>query len=82
MINREKRNQNIIKILLKTVINQERESDENDAKEILPFIDFANALELIEESQCEKMFEDLGNMIEKDIDLDVAVEQFVVAYNI
>lgn len=82
MLTRELKNRKIIKVLLKTIIKQEREADKNDSKEILSFNDFANALELTKESQCEKMYEDLGNMIENNIDLDWAVEQFFVTYNI
>lgn len=76
------KNRNIIKLLLKTIIKQEREANEENTKEILPFSEFANALGLREEKQCEKMYEDLGNMIEKNIDLDVAINDFILAYNI
>ncbi|MCI8548388.1 MAG: hypothetical protein HFJ38_05815 [Bacilli bacterium] len=82
MVCNQLKNRYIIKLLLKTIIKQEREVIEDDEKEILPFLDFANALGLVKESQCEKMYEDLGNMIEKNIDLDVAIDKFISAYNI
>lgn len=82
MVTRELKKRAIIKVLLKTIIQQERKADENNTTEILSFNDLANALGLTKESQCEKMYEDLGNMIENDINLDWALEQFFVAYNI
>lgn len=82
METRELKNKKIIKLLLKAIIKQERKADENNTLEILPFNDLANALELTKESQCEKMYEDLGNMIENNIDLDFALDKFLITYNI
>lgn len=82
MVTRELKNRNIIKVLLKAIIKQERDADESNTKEILSFNDLANALGLTRESQCEKMYEDLGNIIEGNIDLDIAVDNFILAYNI
>lgn len=82
MENQYLKHKNIIKVLLKTVIDQEKKADEKNSTEILSFTDFSNALGLTEERKCEKLFEDLGNMIEENIDLDTAIEQFIVEYNI
>lgn len=82
MINNQIKNRKIIKLLLKAVIKQEIKEDETSSVEILPFNEFANTLELTEECQCEKMYEDLGNMIEGRVDLDTAIEKFILAYNI
>lgn len=82
MMCNQSKSRDIIKLLLKTIIKQEKEASEENTKEILPFSEFANALGLKEEKQCEKMYEDLGNMIEKNVDLDIAVDNFILAYNI
>lgn len=82
MINKDEKNKNIIKLLLKTIIKQERKSDESNSEEVLSFTAFANVLELTKESECEKMYEDLGNMIENKVDLDTALDQFCITYNI
>lgn len=82
MITSELNTREIIRVLLKNIIRQEREADEGYTKEILSFNEFANALGLKNESQCEKMYEDLGNMIENNTNLDYAIEQFFIEYNI
>lgn len=88
---------NIIKILLKTIIIQEKKNysfanklSKNkdifkitiEPNELLPFEKLADALQLKEEKQCEAMYEMLGDMIDKRLDLDEELDKFIQYYNI
>ena len=87
------RNRNLIKILLTMLINAEKDMEKfcdnmrkneflvnieiEEAKEILCFNDLIKALEVESIEQEEVIYELLGNMIEKDVDLNVAIENFL-----
>ena len=87
------RNRNLIKILLTMLINAEKDMEKfcdnmrkneflvnieiEEAKEILCFNDLIKALEVESIEQEEIIYELLGNMIEKDVDLNVAIENFL-----
>ena len=89
------RNRNLIKVLLKMLINTEKEMDkfsdymqnnkfllniDIEAKEILCFNDLLDTMEVKSAEKQEKNYELLGNMITKDYDLNIAIDNFM-AYN-
>lgn len=89
------RNHNLIKTLLKMLINTEKEMDkfsdymqnnnfllniDIEAKEILCFNDLLDTMEVTSVEKQEKNYELLGDMITKDYDLNIAIDNFM-AYN-
>lgn len=89
------RNRNLIKVLLKMLINTEKEMDkfsdymqnnkfllniDIEAKEILCFNDLLDTMEVKSAEKQEKNYELLGDMITKDYDLNIAIDNFM-AYN-
>ena len=89
------RNRNLIKVLLKMLINTEREMDkfsdymqnntfllniDIESKEILCFNDLLDTMEVRSIERQEKNYELLGDMITQDNDLNIAIDNFM-AYN-
>ena len=90
----ETKAKNIIKLLLNSIIIREKQTSEfidsfNNNKlfsiienpiDLLPLDVLENMLELKDSKLGEIMYEDYGNMVDKDLNLDVELDKFIAKY--
>ncbi len=91
------KSQDVIRALLKAIVNQEKalekfsnmlNSSKNifnisiESNDVMPYEEIATALKLEKEYEYEKIYQELGDMIDLDENIDILINNFITKYNL